>query len=67
MKEKTKSIRIYRTPDGRFSYNSPTYDNLDVTECELMVLLGATIGVTITDKKTSNCSWRIDITKIYHE
>lgn len=59
----TKTISIYRKSDGRFIFNSPTYDNLDISKCELMVLLGAIFEVNITNKKYS--SWKIDITKIY--
>lgn len=64
MKKKMKSIEINRKSDGRFTYKSPTFDCADLSECELMVLLGATFGATITDRRFRNCYWEIDITKI---
>ena len=63
MNESTKIISIKRNSDGSYFYMSPSYDNPSLTECELLTVLGAVFGVTLTYPMHNNCSWTIAVTK----
>ena len=68
MASKTKSIKIERNKIGRFNFASDQYTKTDLSECQLMTLLGAVFGATITNTSVHpNSSGRIDVTKFYAE
>ena len=65
--ETTKCISLTRNFRGNFNYTSPSYEVLDITECQLMTLLGGVLAVNLTNPRFSKCSWKIEITKISTE
>lgn len=61
---KTKTIFIERTNEDNWSFVSQNYTEEDISECQMMSLLGAMLGVTITHPNNDKCSWCINVIKI---
>lgn len=67
MECKTKSIFIERNDDSLYKYVSENYTETDLSECKLMSLLGAVLGVTITHPNNKGCTWCINVNRINTE
>lgn len=68
MNTKTKTITIRRVDDYIYNFESEIYSENNITECQLMSILGAVLGVTITDPLKPNSRYfRIDVTMISPE
>lgn len=63
MECKSKSIFIEKKDENTYRYESESHSETDLTECQLMSLLGAVLGVSITNPRSKSCSWCIKILK----
>lgn len=66
--EKTEIISIERKVNSRLIYESSQYSECDLTECQLMSLLGGVIGALITSPRfCSGCRLELAITLFVHD
>ena len=60
--EKTEIISIERKAFNSYDFESSLYYNTNLSECELMTLIGAVLGVTITKPNIrAGCTFKIEI------
>lgn len=68
MNIKSKKLTIKRIDINTYDFESESFSEKKITECQLMTLLGAVLGVTITDeKKSDNIYFCISVTMISPE
>lgn len=62
MRTKQEFVKIEKKAFNSYDFESSLYYKKNLSECELMTLIGAVLGVTITNPNIrAGCSFKIEI------